>query len=110
MAISLAIGILFATMNVRYRDVKYLIPLLAQVWLFSSPVAYPSSLVPDQFRTIYGLNPMASVVEGFRWATIHTVEPPRPTALLGSLVVSIGLLFMGIMIFNRFERTFADII
>ena len=95
-------------LNVQYRDVKHVIPFLVQVWLYATPVAYPSSLLPEPWRTLYGLNPMAGVVEGFRWATLGTDTAPGPMILVSS-IIAFALLFGGAFYFRRMERTFADV-
>jgi len=106
---ALAAGLWLAALNVQYRDVRYTVGFLTQIWLFLSPVAYPSSLVPARWRPIYGLNPMAGVVEGFRWALIG--KTPAPSALLAvSVGVVLLLLVGGLFYFRRMENTFADVI
>ena len=105
---ALGVGTFLAAVNVRYRDVKYAVPFLIQLWLFASPVVYTSSLIPDSLKTIYGLNPMAGVIEGFRWMV---VGGPRPDALIVvSAVVSIAIFLIALAYFRRVERTFADVI
>jgi lipopolysaccharide transport system permease protein len=105
---ALGVGLWLAALNVEYRDVRYTIPFLTQFWLFATPVAYPSSLLAEPWRTLYGLNPMVGVVEGFRWALLGT-SPPGP--LLGlSAAVSLVLLVTGAFYFRRMERGFADVI
>ncbi len=107
-ATALAVGLWLSALNVQYRDVRYTIPFLTQFWLFATPIAYSSSLVPEQWRTWYGLNPMAGVVEGFRWALLGK-EPP--TSLLAvSAVVVVLLLIGGLYYFRRMEKTFADVV
>jgi lipopolysaccharide transport system permease protein len=105
---ALTVGLWLSALNVQYRDVRYMVPFLTQFWMFVTPVVYPSSLVPEGWRTIYGLNPLAGVVEGFRWALLGTPEPP-----LGMMAVSAGtvavLLVGGLYYFRRLERTFADV-
>lgn len=103
---ALAIGIWLAAMNVRYRDVRYAVPFLVQVWLFATPVAYPSTVVPARWRVLVGLNPMAGVVEGLRWALFGVRPPPGLLAL--SLIVCAVLLMFGVLYFRRAERNFAD--
>ena len=106
---ALAVGLWLSALNVQYRDVRYTIGFLTQIWLFLSPVAYPSSLVPARWRPLYGLNPMAGVVEGFRWALIG--KTPAPGAMLGvSVIVVLLLLVGGLYYFRRMEKTFADVI
>jgi homopolymeric O-antigen transport system permease protein len=105
---SFGAGLWLAALNVQYRDVRYVLPFLAQIWLFATPVVYPSSLVPAQWRPFYGLNPMAGVVDGFRWALLGTGPP------WGMLVVSVlsatALVAGGTYYFRRMERTFADLV
>jgi len=111
MAIGTALGVSlwFSALNVQYRDVNYLVPFIAQFWLYATPVVYPSSLIPEKWRVIYGLNPMAGVVEGFRWALFGTGDGPGPM-LLVSVGMVLFLLVSGAFFFRRMERTFADII
>jgi lipopolysaccharide transport system permease protein len=105
---ALAVGLWLSTLNVKYRDVRYTIPFLTQFWMFATPVAYPSSLVPERWRALYGLNPMAGVVEGFRWALLGKNVGPG-ILLWVSLAVVILLLVGGLFYFRRMEWTFADI-
>ncbi|MDZ4338951.1 MAG: ABC transporter permease [candidate division NC10 bacterium] len=106
---ALAIGLWLSALNVQYRDVRYTIPFLTQFWLFSTPIAYPSSLVPEGWRVLYGLNPMAGVVEGFRWALLGTAHAPGPM-LAVSVAVVLALLVGGLYYFRHMERTFADVV
>jgi len=108
-ATALAVGLWLSSLNVKYRDVRYTIPFLTQIWLFLTPVAYPSSLVPAKWRALYGLNPMAGVVEGFRWALLGT---PGTTGWLlpVSIAAVIVLLAGGLIYFRQTERTFADLV
>jgi lipopolysaccharide transport system permease protein len=107
-ASALCVGLWLSALNVQFRDVRYTIPFLTQFWMFVTPVAYPSSLIPGKWRTVFGLNPMAGVVEGFRWALLG-----KATSLGPLLAVSIGvvvvLLFGGLVYFRRMESTFADV-
>ena len=106
---ALAAGLWLSALNVQYRDVRYTVGFLTQIWLFLSPVAYPSSLVPARWRLLYGLNPMAGVVEGFRWALIG--KTPAPGAMLAvSVLVVVLLLVGGLFYFRRMENSFADVI
>ena len=105
---ALAVGLWLSALNVRYRDVRYTIPFLAQFWLFVTPVAYSSSLVPLKWQALYGINPMAGVVNGFRWALLGTT-PPGPI-LFVSVAATAVLLTGGLYFFRRMERSFADII
>jgi lipopolysaccharide transport system permease protein len=102
-------GLWLSALNVQYRDVRYVIPFLVQFWLFVSPIAYPSSLVPEPWRVFYGLNPMAGVVEGLRWALLGNT--PIPMVLLGvSSFVVLAVLVGGLYYFRRMEENFADVI
>lgn len=105
---ALGVGLWLSALNVQYRDVRYTTPFLTQFWFFSTPIAYPSSLVPEKYRLLLGLNPMAGVVEGFRWALLGVGHLPPMTAL--SAAVSVLLLYSGMIYFTRMERTFADIV
>jgi lipopolysaccharide transport system permease protein len=107
-ATALAVGLWLSALNVQYRDVRYTIPFLVQFWLFITPVAYSSSLVPERWRALYGLNPMTGVVEGFRWALLGRAEPPGAMLLVSALSVAV-LLFGGLFYFRRMERRFADV-
>jgi lipopolysaccharide transport system permease protein len=106
---ALAIGLWLSTLNVKYRDIRYTMPFLAQLWLFVTPVAYSSSLVPPQWQTVYGMNPMVGVVEGFRWALLGKASPPGPM-LIVSVAATTVLLIGGLFYFRRMEKTFADIV
>jgi len=104
---ALGAGLWLATLNVYYRDVRYVLPFITQLWMFATPIAYPSSLLPEPWRTVYGINPMVGVVEGFRWALLGTDTSPGPVILLSS-VTAVVLLVSGVAYFRRMERTFAD--
>ncbi len=108
-AAALAVGLWLAPLNARYRDVGHTIPFLTQVWLYASPVAYPLALVPEEWRTLYALNPMVGVIEGFRWAVLGKSAPDVGVIWLGALVVLV-LLAGGLVNFRRMERSFADIV
>lgn len=105
---ALAVGLVLSALNVQYRDVKYTIPFLVQFWMFASPVIYPVSLVPEQWRWLYGLNPMVGVIEGFRWVLLGTPSPDFVVMGITALVVA-GLLFGGMVFFRNMERRFADV-
>lgn len=105
---SVAVSLWLSALNVRYRDVRYTLPFLTQLWLFATPVAYPTSLVPDGWRTWYALNPMVGVVDGFRWALLGGPWPGRTVFVSAGAVVL--LLVGGIFYFRRTERTFADLV
>ncbi len=109
LATALAVGLWLSALNVKYRDVRYTIPFMVQLWLFASPVAYSSSLVPEKWQTLYGINPMVGVVEGFRWALLGKTSPPGQ-ALIVSTLVTVILLVGGLFFFRRMEKSFADIV
>jgi lipopolysaccharide transport system permease protein len=106
---SLGVGLWLTAMNVQFRDVRYTVPFLVQAWMFATPIAYPSSLLDEPWRTLYGINPMAGVVEGFRWALLGTETAPGPIVLVSALV-ALGLLVSGAYYFRRMEKTFADVV
>jgi homopolymeric O-antigen transport system permease protein len=106
---ALAVGLWLSALNVRYRDVGYVIPFLIQLWMFASPIAYPVSLVPERFRFLYSLNPMTGVIEGFRWALFGKLSIPLAPIVISAVAV-IGLLWGGIFFFKRMQRTFADVV
>ena len=105
---SLGVGLWLSAFNVQYRDFQYTLPFLIQFWLFASPVVYPSNLLPEPYRWIYGLNPMAGVIEGFRWALLGTNPPSAMIAF--SVVIVMVLLVSGAYYFKRMEKTFADVV
>ena len=106
---ALGVSLWLSAMNVQFRDVQYTIPFLTQAWLFVTPIAYPSSLLSEPWRTLYGLNPMAGVVEGFRWALLGTGTSPGPMTLV-SAVVALTLFITGAFYFRRMEQGFADLL
>lgn len=108
-ATGLAVGLWLATLNVQYRDVRYTIPFLVQFWLFITPVAYSSSLIPARWRVLYGINPMVGVIEGFRWALLGKEGGIGPMTLVSVLMI-IVLLVGGLFYFRRMEETFSDVI
>jgi lipopolysaccharide transport system permease protein len=107
-AATLGVSAGLGALNVRYRDVRYVLPFLSQLWLFLTPVAYPASLVSEPWHTLMGLNPLAGAVEGFRWCVIGTDSNPAGLVVV-SAVSSIVLLFAGLLYFVRAERSFADV-
>jgi len=111
MAIGTALGVSLwlAALGVQYRDVNYLLPFLSQVWMYATPVVYPASLFPERWRPLLGLNPMAGVVEGFRWALTGSGDAPGPL-LLVSVGIIVVLLVSGLVFFRNTERTFADVV
>ncbi len=106
---ALGVGLWLSALNALYRDVRYVVPFLVQFWLFASPVAYPSSLVPERWRWLYGLNPMAGVIEGFRWALTGHGQPPN-ILLAASTGMVLLLLGGGLAYFHRMEGTVADVV
>lgn len=107
---SLGVGLWLSAMNVQFRDVRYTIPFLTQLWMFITPIVYPSSLIENEFlRTIYGLNPMVGVVEGFRWALLGTDTAPG-WVIVPSFFAALALLTSGAFYFRRMEKTFADVV
>lgn len=108
-ATALGIGLWLAAMNVQFRDIRYLLPFLTQFWLFATPIAYPSSLLGEPWRTVYGVNPMVGVIEGFRWALLGTRTSPGPIIAVSSLVALL-VLVTGAYYFKRMEKTFADVV
>ena len=106
---SLGVGLWLAAMNVQFRDVRYAVPFLTQFWLFATPIAYPSSLLSEPWRTLYGLNPMVGVIEGFRWALLGVDTVPGPIIIVSTLA-AIGFLVSGAYYFRRLEKTFADVV
>ena len=106
---ALGISLWLSALNVEYRDVRYVIPFLSQIWMFATPIAYPSSLLHEPWRAVYGLNPMAGVVEGFRWALAGADNSPGPM-LIPSSGVAVLLLISGAFYFRRMEKTFADLV
>jgi lipopolysaccharide transport system permease protein len=109
MMTSLGVSLWLSAMNVQFRDVRYLIPFITQAWLYATPVAYSSSLLVEPWHTLYGINPMVGVVEGFRWALLGTNAAPGATVIV-SFIVALGILVSGAYYFRRMEKTFADVI
>jgi len=109
MLTALSVGLWLAVINVRFRDVGQATSFLIQIWLFASPVAYPVSVVPEKWRALYSLNPMAGVIEGFRWALLGK-QMPDMVAMITSIAVVLLLVVGGIIFFKRMENTFADIV
>ncbi len=106
---ALGVGLWLSALNVEYRDVRYAVPFLTQFWLFATPIAYPASLLHGPWRTLYGLNPMVGVVEGFRWALLGTNTAPGPS-IAASTLAALLILVGGAFYFRRMEKTFADIV
>jgi lipopolysaccharide transport system permease protein len=106
---ALGVGLWLTAMNVQFRDVRYAVPFLINAWMFATPIAYPSSLLEEPWRTLYGINPMAGVIEGFRWALLGTETAPGPIIAVSALM-AVGLLVSGAYYFRRMEKTFADVV
>ncbi len=106
---SLGVGLWLSALNVQFRDVRYIAPFLTQFWLYATPVAYPSSILPEPWRTLYGINPMVGVIEGVRWALLGVKMSSWPMLVISSLA-AIGLLISGAYYFRRMEKTFADVV
>ena len=106
---SLGVGLWLSVLNVEYRDVRYVLPFLIQFWMFATPIAYPSSLLSEPWRTLYGLNPMVGVVEGFRWALLGANTAPGPTIAVSALA-AVSILVGGAFYFRRMEKNFADLV
>jgi lipopolysaccharide transport system permease protein len=109
LATALAVGLWFSALNVKYRDVGYAVPFLTQCWMYASPVAYPVSLVPENWRFLYSLNPIVGVIEGFRWALLGKQGPDFGVMAVSAVVVAV-LLVGGLVFFKQMERTFADVV
>lgn len=107
--LALSIGLWLGPINIRFRDIKHTLPFIIQVWMYASPVVYPLSVVPENFRWLYSLNPMVGIIEGFRWAVLGT-EMPGLGAMGVSLTMIALLFFGGLVFFRHMERTFADTI
>jgi len=106
---ALGVGLWLSALNAIYRDIRYVVPFLVQFWMFASPVAYPSSLVPERWRWVYGLNPMAGVIEGFRWAL--TGHGDAPSGLLAASCATVLLLVLsGVLYFQKMEGIIADVV
>lgn len=106
---ALGVGLWLSALNAIYRDVRYVLPFLVQFWMFASPVAYASSLVPARWRWLYGLNPMAGVIEGFRWSLTGRGDPPGRMFVVSALVV-VAVLLSGVGYFQKMETTVADVV
>jgi lipopolysaccharide transport system permease protein len=106
---SLGVGLWLSALNVEYRDVRYIVPFITQFWMLATPIGYPSSLLQQPWRTLYGLNPMVGVAEGFRWALLGTNTAPGPIIAVSSAAAVI-ILVTGAFYFRRMEKTFADLV
>ncbi|MFH0823742.1 MAG: ABC transporter permease [Pseudomonadota bacterium] len=102
-------GLFLSAMNVTYRDFRYVVPFMIQIWMFASPVAYPAAIIPEGLRLVFALNPLAGAIEGFRWALLGT--PPNPWPMVAvSAAAAMTILFLGLVFFQRSQDEFADII
>ena len=106
---ALGVGLWLSALNVQYRDIQHVVPFLVQAWLFATPVAYPASLLSGPWRTIYGLNPMVGVVEGFRWALLGSGSAPSLNVAVSG-IAALLMFITGAFFFRRIERTFADVV
>jgi homopolymeric O-antigen transport system permease protein len=106
----LGVSLWLSPMNVQFRDIRYAVPFLTQFWMYATPIAYPSSLLPQPWRTVYAINPMVGVVEGFRWALLDDAHTAPGPMIAVSSVVAVGLLVSGVFYFRRQEKTFADVV
>jgi len=106
---AVGVGLWLSALNVLFRDINYVLPFLTQFWMYLTPVAYPSSMIPTEWQVIYALNPMTGVVEGFRWALLDTGQPPGIMTLVSS-IAAVVLLISGLFYFRRMERLFADMV
>ncbi len=109
MILSIGIGVIFAALNVYYRDFTYVLPFVIQVWMYASPLAYSTLIIPDSLSWLYKLNPMVGVIDGFRWAIFQSTEFPL-NSILYSFGTSVSIFIIGMLIFRRLESRFADVI
>jgi lipopolysaccharide transport system permease protein len=108
--LSLGLGLLMAALTVTYRDFRYVVPFMVQLGLFVSPIAFESAQVPVRWRTVYALNPLAGIIDGFRWSILGGHAPLDARLLLSSLLITLAMLVTGAWYFRRTERGFADAI
>jgi lipopolysaccharide transport system permease protein len=108
LVLTIGLGLLFSALNVYYRDFMYALPFLLQLWLYASPIVYSSSMIPPEYRVIYGLNPLVGIIDGFRWAFFGGSPPIE--ALGEAMLVGTALFVLGAVVFRRVERHFADVI
>jgi lipopolysaccharide transport system permease protein len=109
MLLAIGVGIIFAALNVYYRDFTYVLPFVIQIWMYASPLAYSSKLIPESWVWVYNLNPMVGIINGFRWAVFGTTEFPL-SSVIYSVAASCIIFVVGLIIFRRLERSFADFI
>ena len=105
----LGVGLLLSALNVKYRDVRYVVTFLTQIWMFATPVFYPASLLPPRWRLVYSINPMVGVVDGFRWALLGRASTPELSIII-SAASALMILVIGLLYFRRMEETFADVV
>ena len=110
LALALGSGLLLSALNVEYRDFRYIVPFIVQIGLFVSPIAFTTANLPERWRTIYALNPMVGIIDGFRWTILGPSEPLDTPAIVVSVAVTMALLVIGVWYFRRMERSFADVI
>jgi lipopolysaccharide transport system permease protein len=110
LGLSVGTGLLFAALNVEYRDFRYIIPFIVQLGLFISPIAFSTSDVPTSWRTLYSLNPMVGIIDGFRWSLFGGLMPIDPSTVALSIAMTISVVLFGVRYFRRVERSFADVI
>jgi len=106
---ALSVGLWLSALNVRYRDIRYTVPFLIQLWMYASPVVYPVNLIPERWRMVFALNPMTGVIEGFRWTLLGKEAPDFYLIIISALVV-LTMLFAGTLLFKQMERSFADVV
>jgi lipopolysaccharide transport system permease protein len=109
LAAAVGVGFWLSALNVKFRDVRYVVPFLVQFWMFASPIVYPTSLLPARWRTLYALNPMVGVVDGFRWALLGTHTAPGPI-IAASVLATLAFVIGGALYFRRMEAQFADVV
>jgi lipopolysaccharide transport system permease protein len=109
MMLALAVSLWLGPINVRFRDIKHTLPFILQIWMYGSPIVYPLSMVPEQYKLLYSLNPMVGVIEGFRWAVFNRGAPDFAVTAISAAIILL-LLFGGLVFFKRMERSFADMI
>ena len=110
LGLAMGIGVLLAALNVRYRDFRYVVPFIVQVGLFVSPIAFASDTVPARWQSLYVLNPLAGIIDGFRWSILGGRTPLNPISIASSLAITAVVLVAGIAYFRRTERSLADVI
>jgi lipopolysaccharide transport system permease protein len=106
---ALGVGLWFSALTVKYRDVRFVVPFIVQIWMFATPIVYSSTLMPGGWRILYGLNPMVGVIEGFRWMLLGTQTHPTPMVVVSAAIAVVTLVW-GAFYFRRVEKTFADLV